>query len=148
MSVTLQSWAGVISLNKAPLSQISSFAIWNAAELLLTQDHSTNTSHWAPTNDSQTMAWSSLETGLLSSPVLTQACAVLHVRGEQTHLAPRALRDKGIHKDLSAVRISSSCPEHPQLLHYKCYLPSLSSPICLVPNTHPAQLDEIPQFQS
>lgn len=40
VAVTLQSWASVTSLNKAPLSQISSFATWNAAELLLTQGHS------------------------------------------------------------------------------------------------------------
>lgn len=81
-----------------------------------------------------------------------QAYAPLHVRGEQTHLGPCAFRDRGIQKDLSAMRISNSSPEHPQLLHHKCYLSSSSSLACLVPKTHPAQFenrhDEIPQFQS
>lgn len=65
----------------------------------------------------------------LSSPVLTPSlCSSPYER----RIDPCVFRDRHIQKDLSAVRISSSSLEYPQLLHYKFYLPSsiLSSLSC------------------
>lgn len=90
VAVTLQRWASVTSLNKAPSTQISSFGTWNAAELLPTWRQSweqlpLGSNKWVPDHG---LKFPGNSTAVFSCS--DSICAHLRVRGEQTHLGPCA----------------------------------------------------------